>query len=67
LNEGVIKRKIQESADKEQNFLIQERNLLGTNKYPNKDENETRFRIVSLCKSEIRNLASIIEKRLAEK
>jgi hypothetical protein len=29
-----IKRKIQESADAEQNYLILERNANGTNKYP---------------------------------
>jgi methylmalonyl-CoA mutase len=29
LNEGVIKRKIQESADKEQELLIQERSVVG--------------------------------------
>jgi methylmalonyl-CoA mutase len=38
LNEGVIKKKIQESADKEQELLIQERNPLGTNKYPKTTE-----------------------------
>jgi methylmalonyl-CoA mutase len=31
LNEGVIKRKNQESADKEQELLIQEKKSLGTN------------------------------------
>jgi methylmalonyl-CoA mutase len=33
MNEGVIKKKIQESADKEQELLIQERSVVGTNKY----------------------------------
>jgi hypothetical protein len=34
LNDGNQKRKIQESADAEQNYLILKRNAKGTNKYP---------------------------------
>jgi methylmalonyl-CoA mutase len=39
LNEGIIKRKIQESADKEQELFDSGKEiLLGTNKYPNKND-----------------------------
>ena len=71
LNEGVIKRKIQESADKEQElFDAGKEILLGTNKHPNtndriKDELEL-FPFVKI-KPRKTLITPLIESRLAEK
>jgi methylmalonyl-CoA mutase len=71
LNEGIIKRKIQESADKEQELFDSGKEiLLGTNKYPNKKDfmkdNLELFPFVKI-KSRKTLISPIIEKRLAEK
>jgi len=71
LNEGIIKRKIQESADKEQELFDSGKEiLLGTNKYPNKKElmkdNLELFPFVKI-KPRKTLISPIIEKRLAEK
>jgi methylmalonyl-CoA mutase len=71
LNEGIIKRKIQESADKEQElFDTGKEILLGTNKYPNKnDRMKDDLELFPFVKIEPRKtlITPIIEKRLAEK
>ncbi len=71
LNEGIIKRKIQESADKEQElFDAGKEILLGTNKYPNKnDRMKDDLELFPFVKIKPRKtlISPIIEKRLAEK
>jgi methylmalonyl-CoA mutase len=71
LNEGVIKRKIQESADKEQELFDSGKEvLLGTNKYPNKDDMMKQdLELFPFVKVKPRKtlITPIIEKRLAEK
>ena len=71
LNEGIIKRKIQESADKEQElFDTGKEVLLGTNKYPNKhDRMKQDLELFPFVKMNPRKtlITPIIEKRLAEK
>jgi len=71
LNEGIIKRKIQESADKEQElFDTGKEILLGTNKYPNKnDKMKHDLELFPFVKVKPRKtlITPIIEKRLAEK
>lgn len=71
LNEGVIKRKIQESADKEQELFDSGKEiLLGTNKYPNKkDKMKEELELFPFVKIKPRKtlITPIIEKRLAEK
>jgi len=71
LNEGIIKRKIQESADKEQElFDCGKEILLGTNKYPNKkDRMKDDLELFPFVKIKPRKtlITPIIERRLAEK
>jgi len=71
LNEGIIKRKIQESANKEQDlFDAGKEILLGTNKYPNKkDSMKDNLELYPFIKIKPRKtlISPIIEKRLAEK
>jgi methylmalonyl-CoA mutase len=71
LNDGVIKRKIQESADAEQAlFDSGKETLLGTNKYPNKnDKMKQDLELFPFVKINPRKtlITPIIEKRLAEK
>lgn len=71
LNEGIIKRKIQESADKEQNlFDTGKEILLGTNKYPNKkDRMKEELELFPFVKIKPRKtlITPIIEKRWSEK
>ncbi len=71
LNDGVIKRKIQESADKEQElFDTGKEILLGTNKHPNKeDKMKHDLELFPFVKVKPRKtlITPIIEKRLAEK
>ena len=71
LNEGIIKRKIQESADKEQDLFDSGKEvLLGTNKYPNKkDRMAADLELFPFVKIKPRKtlITPIIEKRLAEK
>lgn len=71
LNDGIIKRKIQESADKEQGlFDAGKEILLGTNKYPNKDDKMKHdLELFPFVKVKPRKtlITPIIEKRLAEK
>lgn len=71
LNEGVIKRKIQESADAEQALFDSGKEpLLGTNKYPNKnDKMKQDLELFPFVKINPRKtlITPIIEKRLAEK
>lgn len=71
LNEGNIKRKIQESADKEQELFDSGKEiLLGTNKYPNKkDLMKDHLELFPFVKIKPRKtlISPIIEKRLAEK
>jgi len=71
LNEGIIKRKIQESADKEQElFDSGKETLVGTNKYPNKkDRMKDDLELFPFVKIKPRKtlISPIIEKRLAEK
>jgi methylmalonyl-CoA mutase len=71
LNEGIIKRKIQESADKEQELFDSGKEvLLGTNKYPNKDDRMKQdLELFPFVKVKPRKtlITPIIEKRLAEK
>ena len=71
LNDGIIKRKIQESADKEQElFDLGKEILLGTNKYPNKnDRMKDDLELFPFVKIKPRKtlITPIIEKRLAEK
>ncbi|REG98521.1 methylmalonyl-CoA mutase subunit beta [Flavobacterium aquicola] len=71
LNEGVIKKKIQESADAEQAlFDSGKETLVGTNKYPNKnDKMKHDLELFPFVKIKPRKtlITPIIEKRLAEK
>ena len=71
LNEGVVKKKIQESADEEQAlFDSGKETLLGTNKYPNKnDKMKQDLELFPFVKIKPRKtlITPIIEKRLAEK
>jgi methylmalonyl-CoA mutase len=71
LKEGIIKRKIQESADKEQELFDSGKEiLLGTNKYPNpKDQMKNDLELFPFVKTKPRKtlIVPIIEKRLAEK
>ncbi|MGL5113061.1 MAG: methylmalonyl-CoA mutase subunit beta [Flavobacterium sp.] len=71
LNEGIIKRKLQESADKEQElFDSGKKVLLGTNKHPNKaDRMKNDLELFPFVKINPRKtlITPIIEKRLAEK
>jgi methylmalonyl-CoA mutase len=70
LNEGIIKRKIKESADKEQElFDAGKEILLGTNKYPNKkDSMKDNLELYPFVKIKSRKtlISPIIEKRLSE-
>lgn len=71
LVEGTIQRKIQESAAKEQELFDQGKEvLLGTNKYPNKNDKMSHdLELYPFVKANPRKtlIAPIIEKRLAEK
>jgi len=71
LNDGTIKKKIQESANKEQElFDAQKEVLLGTNKYPNpEDKMKNDLELFPFVKIKPRKtlITPIIEKRLAEK
>ena len=71
LNEGIIKRKIQESADNEQElFDTGKEILLGTNKYTNKDDRmKNDLELFPFVKVKPRKtlITPIIEKRLSEK
>ena len=71
LNEGIINRKIQESADKEQELFDSGKEvLLGTNKYPNKDDKMKHdLELFPFVKVNPRKtlITPIIEKRLSEK
>jgi methylmalonyl-CoA mutase len=71
LNEGIIKRKIQESADKEQQLFDSGKEvLIGTNKYLNeKDRMTAHLELFPFVKLKPRKtlITPIIEKRLAEK
>lgn len=71
LIEGTIQRKIQESASKEQElFDAGKEILLGTNKYPNKNDRMSHdLELFPFVKSKSRKtlITPIIEKRLAEK
>jgi methylmalonyl-CoA mutase len=71
LNDGIIKRKIQESADSEQELFDSGKEiLLGTNKHPNKnDKMKHDLELFPFVKIKPRKtlITPIIEKRLAEK
>ncbi|RUT69011.1 methylmalonyl-CoA mutase [Flavobacterium cupreum] len=71
LNDGTIKKKIQESAAKEQELFDSKKEvLLGTNKYPNKDDKMKHdLELFPFVKVKPRKtlITPIIEKRLAEK
>ena len=71
LIEGTIQKKIQESAQKEQDLFDNEKEvLLGTNKYPNKnDRMKHDLELYPFIKQNPRKtlITPIIEKRLAEK
>lgn len=71
LNEGIIKRKIQESGDNEQElFDTGKEILLGTNKYTNKDDRmKNDLELFPFVKVKPRKtlITPIIEKRLSEK
>ena len=71
LNDGIIKRKIQESADTEQMLFDSGKEiLLGTNKHPNKqDRMKHDLELFPFVKQNPRKtlIKPIIEKRLAEK
>ncbi len=71
LADGTIRRKIQESADKEQELFDSGKEiLLGTNKYPNKtDRMKNDLELFPFIKIKSRKtlISPIIEKRLAEK
>lgn len=71
LGQGTIQRKISESAEKEQQlFDSGEEGLLGTNKYPNKnDKMAHELELFPFIKTKPRKtlITPIIEKRLAEK
>jgi methylmalonyl-CoA mutase len=70
LNDGTIKRKIQESADHEQKLFDEGKEiLLGTNKYPNKnDKMKHDLELFPFVKIKPRKtlITPIIEKRLSE-
>lgn len=70
LKEGTIQRKIQESAGKEQELFNSGKEiLLGTNKYPNKnDKMSCELELYPFIKTDPRKtlISPIIEKRLAE-
>ncbi len=71
LNDGHIKRKIQESADKEQELFDSGKEvLIGTNKFPNKeDQMKSNIELYPFVKVKPRKtlIIPIIEKRLSEK
>ena len=71
LKEGIIKRKIQESADKEQELFDSGKEiLLGTNKYPNQnDRMKHDLELFPFLKIKPRKtlITPIVEKRLSEK
>jgi len=71
LNDGTIKKKIQESAAKEQELFDSRKEvLLGTNKHPNKDDKMKHdLELFPFVKIKPRKtlITPIIEKRLAEK
>ena len=71
LNDGIIKRKIQESSDKEQQLFDSGKEILiGTNKYSNpKDKMKDTIELYPFVKIKPRKtlITPIIEKRLAEK
>lgn len=71
LKEGIIKRKIQESADKEQELFDSGNEiLLGTNKYPNKnDKMKHDLELFPFLKTKPRKtlVTPIVERRLSEK
>ncbi|PXY42464.1 methylmalonyl-CoA mutase [Flavobacterium cheongpyeongense] len=71
LNEGTIKKKIQESANKEQELFDSKKEVLvGTNKYPNReDKMKHNLELFPFVKIKPRKtlITPIIEKRLAEK
>ena len=71
LNDGTIKKKIQESASKEQELFDSKKEvLLGTNKFPNKeDKMKHDLELFPFVKIKPRKtlITPIIEKRLAEK
>lgn len=71
LNDGIISKKIQESADAEQElFNSGKEPLLGTNKYPNQeDKMKQELELFPFVKIKPRKtlITPIIEKRLAEK
>ena len=71
LIEGTIQRKIAESAEKEQNLFDEGKEvLLGTNKYPNKEDRMKHdLELFPFVKQNPRKtlITPIIEKRLAEK
>ena len=71
LNDGIIKRKIQESADKEQELFDSGKEiLLGTNKYPNKNDlMKDNLELYPFVKIKPRKtlISPIIEQRLATK
>jgi methylmalonyl-CoA mutase len=71
LNDGTIKKKIQESANKEQELFDSKKEiLLGTNKYPNKeDKMKHDLELFPFVKIKPRKtlITPIIEKRLSEK
>lgn len=71
LKDGIIKRKIEESAEKEQKLFDDGKEiLLGTNKYPNKnDQMKNDLELYPFVKIKPRKtlISPIIEKRLAEK
>jgi methylmalonyl-CoA mutase len=71
LNDGIIKRKIQESADIAQELFDNGKEiLLGTNKYPNKDDRMKHdLELFPFVKIKPRKtlITPIIERRLAEK
>ena len=71
LNDGTIKKKIQESANKEQElFDAKKEVLVGTNKHPNKeDKMKHELELFPFVKIKPRKtlITPIIEKRLAEK
>lgn len=71
LNDGTIKKKIQENANKEQELFDSKKEiLLGTNKYPNKEDRMKHdLELFPFVKIKPRKtlITPIIEKRLAEK
>lgn len=71
LNEGIIKRKIQESANREQELFDNGKEiLLGTNKYPNKkDTMKEALELFPFTKVKPRKtlISPIIQQRLSEK